>query len=179
MAVKLLTESKSKGYGPLVESLRKNGNLLTLTEEQQKLVDEGDSNPEVVKSVRRLFAYALLQIMKNVIAQRDYLQFKEVDESYIEVLIKLALINEPAALEQDQASTFDDQCKAMLSAPVFDQSQVKEMQSKLKDTAKKMSEAREKKKDESEGAEECKQIANVNSKEQEGGQGAAVTSEDD
>ena len=69
MAVKLLTENKSaKGFGPLVESLIKNGNLVTLTEEQQKLVDEGDSNPEVVKSVRRLFAYALLQIMKNVIA---------------------------------------------------------------------------------------------------------------
>lgn len=61
----------NKGYGPIVESMI-NAKFITLTEEQEKIVTEGKSNPEVVRAARRLCACTILQVMKNLVAQRDY-----------------------------------------------------------------------------------------------------------
>jgi len=70
----------------------------------------------------------------------------------------------------------------MQTAPVFEQDQLSQMMDKLKVTAVKMGEEREKKvlqeKNDSSGAEECKQITSVK-EEPEGIKQAAVTFEDE
>lgn len=144
VATQLLAESKiCKGYGPLVDSLRKNGKLFALTEEQKKLVDEGDSNPQVVRSVRRLVACILLQITKNLFALIDRSDKNEVDESFIFIMTQFAIQNDPAiGQELESSEMFAEQCKAMLTAPIFDTSQMKEMMEKLKNTAIDMGEER-------------------------------------
>ena len=136
IATKLLAESQIyKGCGPLVESLRRNGELITMTEEQKKLVDEGHSNPQVVRSVSRLVACTLLQIVKNLLAQIDHWKKIEVYESFIQVMTQLAIGQELESSEM----MFADECKAMLTAPLFNKSQLDEMLEKLKWTAIRMS----------------------------------------
>lgn len=106
-----------------------------MTEEQKKLVDEGHSNPQVVRSVRHLVACTLLQIVKNLFAQIDHWKKIEVNESFIQVMTQLAIGQELESSEM----MFADECKAMLTAPLFDKSRLDEMLEKLKWTAIRMS----------------------------------------
>lgn len=77
--------------------------------------------------------------MKNLFAQIDHSDENEVNESFLHVMIQIAIGQEQLEFA---GMMFADQCKAMLTAPVYDQKQLAGMMENLKNAAIRMGEER-------------------------------------